>query len=120
MSESKVPAVCLACKREFYPTAQQVRQGNGKYCSLPCAQVVDIAGTVFGSYTVLMRNGHIGKHAAWLCRCVCGLEKTVSGSGLRRGTTTSCGCVRTARIRRLGTTHGAKRNSRTFQLGEYA
>lgn len=48
--------------------------------------------------------------ALWLCRCVCGAEKEVSGKHLRSGQVVSCGCMkgpsikypdRNARIREL-------------------
>ena len=40
--------------------------------------------------------------SAWLVRCCCGKEWSVTGSQLRSGGTTSCGCIRTKRVIELG------------------
>lgn len=44
----------------------------------------------------------------WLCRCVCGAEKTILDSSLRRGKTRSCGCLQKeeTRARNTGNTNG--------------
>ncbi len=88
-------------------------------------------GDVFGSLTVL---GYSHQDKRWrrhyLCRCVCGTEKTVQGTLLRSGNTSSCGCraVEVARRRALpysiaarnqviaGYRHKAKKFGREFAL----
>lgn len=54
----------------------------------------DLAGQVFGQWTVL-REAEPDKHnrARWVCQCVCGKERIVTADNLRRGVSTSCGCV---------------------------
>lgn len=54
---------------------------------------VDITGQRFGRLTVVARNGTLGGHSAWLCRCDCGNEKTVALHNLRNGGVRSCGCL---------------------------
>lgn len=34
------------------------------------------------------------RESVWLCRCDCGKTTTALGSGLRKGSTQSCGCLR--------------------------
>ena len=53
----------------------------------------DETGQTFGRLTVIDRNGSKGKRAAWLCRCSCGSESTVTGQDLRSGETQSRGCT---------------------------
>lgn len=49
----------------------------------------DLAGLRFGQIVVLKRvPGNV-----WLCRCDCGVEKTIYGGSLRNGLTKSCGCL---------------------------
>ena len=57
------------------------------------AHLKDLAGNVFGYYTVLEKSP-IRKYneVHWICRCQCGAVKTVSGHALRSGNTKSCGC----------------------------
>jgi len=50
----------------------------------------DLVGRRFGYLTVLRRNGRKGRNAGWLCRCICGFEKTVGADDLRRGQVASC------------------------------
>lgn len=72
------------------------------------------AGDMFGRLTVLSEAGTDKGRRVYLCRCVCGNQKRVSGSNLRRsgapGGTQSCGCLATERKRRHFTQLGrAKR-----------
>ena len=60
----------------------------------------DLTGKIFGRLTVVKQvEDYIlpcGKHhARWLCRCSCIDQKEVVvwGASLRRGDTTSCGCL---------------------------
>ena len=52
----------------------------------------DMVGTVHGKWTVLSYSHKDPKSGNWYynCRCECGNESKVIGSGLRRGTTTQC------------------------------
>lgn len=55
-------------------------------------KLIDLTGQRFGRWTVVSRTAGSGT-AHWHCRCDCGGEKTVEGPSLRRGLSTSCGCV---------------------------
>lgn len=57
----------------------------------------DYTGRKFGRLTVIekeekswLTSNH--KEVYWFCRCDCGEEVCVTGSSLRRGKVTSCGC----------------------------
>lgn len=77
------------------------------------SRVVDITGLTFGKLTVINRTGSLPNgRAAWLCRCVCGIEKIFDGAGLRHGDAKSCGCRATV------VKHGHTRK-RTGQSPEY-
>ena len=52
----------------------------------------DLTGKKFGRWTVLSREPSKNGASMWLCRCDCGTERVVDAHGLRRGTSTSCGC----------------------------
>lgn len=54
---------------------------------------IDLTGQRFGRLTVLMRDRVRRGHAYWICACDCGNEKIVMGAALRRGGTSSCGCL---------------------------
>jgi hypothetical protein len=64
------------------------------------AQTKNITGQIFGRLTVVKRDGHLErgmdkvKISAYLCQCICGNTRKISGSDLRSGHTTSCGCGR--------------------------
>lgn len=53
---------------------------------------LDLAGQKFGKLTVLAPAENIGTRTAWLCRCDCGTEITVTTRQLRGDLRTSCGC----------------------------
>src|SRR6516162_7014385 len=53
----------------------------------------DLTGQHFGSWTVLERSPRAhSKETLWLCRCVCGTERTLQRRHLVGGNTRSCRC----------------------------
>lgn len=81
---------------------------------------IDLTGREFGRFTVLRRtenNRH--NQPQWLCRCSCGVEKVIRGSGLTSGQSRSCGCLNSDVRRRIcierNTTHGRSK-SRTYTI----
>lgn len=55
---------------------------------------IDETGKQYGFWTVLhldKENLKPDKH--WICQCICGTIKSISGTELRRGRSTSCGCL---------------------------
>lgn len=62
---------------------------------IPSSRVQDLTGRVFGKLTVIEFDKlDERKFAWWKCQCECGNIKSIRGSRLVAGTTTSCGCVR--------------------------
>ena len=49
-------------------------------------------GNKYGKWTVIGRAENRGTKAYWVCQCECGTIKEISGTSLRNGTSTSCGC----------------------------
>lgn len=54
-------------------------------------------GDHYGDWTVvaMAHQKHEGQY--WLCRCICGCERSIVGSRLVRGKSTNCGCRRWGR-----------------------
>jgi hypothetical protein len=81
------------------------------------ARFVNLTGKTFGRLSVVEFGGLIAyrcgrRRASWVCRCQCGVMKTIDGQSLLRGDTQSCGCYRDDRIRDVLVTHGhATRNA---------
>lgn len=71
--------------------------------------IVDIVGKRFGNLTVVSFSGiQDNGLAAWNCICDCGNKFTTAGANLRRKIrpSTSCGCLKSERIRAKLTKHG--------------
>jgi hypothetical protein len=51
---------------------------------------VDLTGQTFANWTVLTK---LARKHYWQCKCVCGTERPVFGPDLKRGESTSCGCI---------------------------
>jgi hypothetical protein len=69
----------------------------------------DLTGSKVGRWTVVRRIVPTGKpfrSPRWLCRCDCGLEKSVSTMSLKSGDSSSCGCYRSEFFSDLHSTHG--------------
>lgn len=65
-------------------------------------KAIDLIGHKFGRLTVIERssNDKQGK-PQWLCKCECGNEVIVRGYILKRGDTTSCGCLQKEKRREM-------------------
>ncbi len=51
----------------------------------------DLTGTTYGLwYVVELHSIDKWGHPSWLCRCQCGVEKSIQGSNLRSGQSTQC------------------------------
>jgi hypothetical protein len=56
--------------------------------------LIDLTGKTFNFLEVLKRVENRAGKPWWLVKCICGVEKEVSGSHLRTGNIKSCGCMR--------------------------
>ena len=67
--------------------------------------VIDLRGKKFGRWKVIKRKGW-----RWKCKCTCGTVRLVNGDSLRRGVSSSCGCLQREWATQLAkihlTTHG--------------
>lgn len=54
----------------------------------------DLTGKTFGEWTVLYRDPIKQREPRWICKCMCGTEKSVLGKYLRNGSSKSCGCTK--------------------------
>lgn len=71
----------------------------------------DLTGRRFGRLTVIEFYDH-NKYGQpiWSCECDCGNTKIITGSELRSGSTSSCGCLWRERIMEAKVTHGMSRS----------
>ena len=72
----------------------------------------DEAGNRYGMLVGVCRDGNSGKN--WIWRCDCGNEKSINATNVRRGNTTSCGCVRSHSSKTRMTRHGLYHSSKAY------
>ena len=69
---------------------------------------IDLSGKVFERWTVVERDSETphgsGIQTRWICRCDCGVVRSVAGGRLRTGGSKSCGCL----AKEIATTHGMR------------
>ncbi len=62
-------------------------------------QPLDLTGQKFGRLTVIRRaENNKQQRTRQLCRCSCGIIKTIDTRNLRSGSIVSCGCYRKEKI----------------------
>lgn len=80
---------------------------------------IEETGNRYGCLTVI--GPYTGKtkwsNAIWLCRCDCGVEIAVRGDYLRKGRTSSCGCMRGELQRASMRRYWAERKRREAEYG---
>lgn len=83
------------CDCGNYITVDTGRLNSGHTQSCGCiSQPKNLEGMRFGNLTAIKRIGRKNNSAVWLCRCDCGKEIECYQNNLQRGTSTSCGCLR--------------------------
>lgn len=64
-------------------------------------KATDLANQQFGNWTVLHRDfspeANSKSGTMWICRCGCGVTKSVNAAHLKKGKSTSCGCLKYAK-----------------------
>jgi hypothetical protein len=77
-------------------------------------RLIDLTEKRFGRWTVLALwpERYRGRQAVWLCSCTCGTKRTVVGSSLRSGNSTSCGCLQRENLRKPRAKHGHARTGK--------
>lgn len=88
------------CGKELLVNTKKLRRGTARDCGcVPKTtarngnRAEDLTGRVYGSLTVLRRAENHNGRTAWVCRCSCGKEKTVTAHDLKMGKVKSCGCL---------------------------
>jgi hypothetical protein len=70
---------------------------------------INLIGQRFGRLVVVRSAPRIKDRTAWLCKCDCGGNVKQTTQRLRRGTTRSCGCLRSEIAAAKATRHGMSR-----------
>jgi hypothetical protein len=69
-------------------------------------------GNKYARLTVVERSENKDRKAMWLCVCNCGNQKIVSGTHLRTGHVSSCGCYHSEVVALLGRSNKGKSDGR--------
>lgn len=67
---------------------------------------INLTGHVYKRLLVLYEELPATYPRKWVCRCDCGVIKTIIGASLRSGLTQSCGCLNREIVSKQGTLHG--------------
>lgn len=106
------PRICSVCGKTFYTEGPR----RPKYCSDACrnAKIIknEHVGEKFGKLTIVSDFQQNGRRYAE-CKCECGGNKTTLYKSLKRGDTTSCGCVKLKDVSGRVNAYGVKLIRRT-------
>jgi hypothetical protein len=78
----------------------------------------DLTGKTIGFWTVIKRGPTKATRIYWLCSCVCGNVKHVSGVHLSNGHSTNCGCSRPRGLNSSRYKHGLSKKHPLYQTWE--
>ena len=79
------------CGNIAYVKTSSLRSGHTKSCG--CLYSPDLTGKKFGLLTVIEKAYSKNNYIYWKCKCDCGREHVAMGNNLKRGNTSSCGCI---------------------------
>ena len=115
-AENKGKQTCWLCKcecgNEKVVTGYCLKNGHTNSCGCLRKETTkkqgkknidDLKEQRFGRLTVIERTNTKcdSGDVYWLCKCDCGNTKEVKGISLKNGSTTSCGCFRSERLKKL-------------------
>lgn len=85
---------------------------NGHIKSCGCMQKAkDLTGMTFGNLTAIKKTQRKNRNTLWLCKCKCGNEVECYQYNLQRGTSTSCGCLRSFYAKQSRNCHGESKGT---------
>ena len=94
------------CGNEYVTRGGWLSCGKSKRCP-SCTQkknsekqTKDLKGKKFGRWTVIEKANTSHNGVYWKCKCDCGNEGIVRGTALTSGTSTSCGCYASEKLRK--------------------
>ena len=113
LSNKKQHLDCLCvCGKLHTVREDHLKDGSTKSCGCKKNAPLISVGDVFGRLTVIeclpkRKDYKTYKGGNWLlCKCTCGVIKSVFAACLRKGQTTSCGCYAKELSRELGNKYG--------------
>ena len=117
-NQSKIPLLveCDSCKKVFESTKYRITRNGHQLCQQCAIRVKESkdlpVGSVFGRLTVIGKSARPGYS---VCRCSCEKKtvKEILNSSLIRGTTKSCGCIKSEIARK-----NAEEYLSRYQVGE--
>lgn len=82
------------CGNEKLVPSTWIRRGSIKSCGCNSTCKKNLVGIKYGHLTVIALSEikHKSGQRLWLCRCVCGTEKKITGYALTHRFTKTCGC----------------------------
>ena len=104
------------CGRECVVIEARLRNGLTTSCGCRIGEVArerffkDMTGQKIGRLLFVKEVKTEHKSTHWECKCDCGNTTVVSGTLVRRGHTTSCGCYKWEQILAAVTKHGQSKN----------
>lgn len=84
---------------------KSIKNGHTKSCGC-IHRAKDLTGKKFGNLTVVKKVERKNRSNQWLCKCDCGKEVVCYQYNLERGTSTSCGCLRSYYAKKTRSCHG--------------
>lgn len=93
------------CGNIITRTGKSLKRGGNASCGC-LHKAKDLTGMDFGNLTVLKKIGRKNGNNLWLCKCKCGNEVECYQYNLERGTSTSCGCLRSFYAKKTRKCHG--------------
>ena len=79
---------CAVCGKYRPVRATSLIAGTSTACSKECAD--SLLGQTFGAWTVMSVDKN--RHYYYICKCECGIVKSVYKGSLKNGASRSCGC----------------------------
>lgn len=76
---------------------------------MPAKSSKELKGLRFGRWLAIEKVSGPGR-SAWLCRCTCGVERTVREKELASGRSQSCGCLAAEKSSQRNATHGRSKS----------
>lgn len=67
---------------------------------------VDLTGKKYNYLTIIKFSHYKSNYRYWLCRCDCGVEKSIREDLIVKNKTISCGCYNIIKIKKTNTKHG--------------